>query len=97
MAIGGNVIERSDEAIIGWRSWNLSDDASAPRLLPAGSGVDDAWQPLRAMTARCGVPSILKLGRRVLDKKRSEVTLEELTTEMAGGQELAELSHELKR
>ncbi|MDT7751283.1 MAG: simple sugar transport system ATP-binding protein [Pseudonocardiales bacterium] len=40
---------------------------------------------------------ILKLGRRVLDKKRSEVTLEELTTEMAGGQELAELTHELKR
>ena len=34
---------------------------------------------------------ILKLGRRVLDKKRSEVTLEELTAEMAGGQELAEL------
>jgi hypothetical protein len=25
------------------------------------------------------------------------VTLEELATEMAGGQELAELSHELKR
>jgi len=40
---------------------------------------------------------ILKLGRHVLDKKRSEVTLEELTAEMAGGQELAELSHELKR
>ncbi|HEY8717796.1 ATP-binding cassette domain-containing protein [Pengzhenrongella sp.] len=40
---------------------------------------------------------ILKLGRRVLDKRRSEVTLDELTTEMAGGQELAELSHELKR
>jgi simple sugar transport system ATP-binding protein len=40
---------------------------------------------------------ILKLGRRVLDKKRSEVTLEELTAEMAGGQELEELSHELKR
>src|SRR5215208_4617130 len=40
---------------------------------------------------------ILKLGKRVLDKKRSEVTLEELTGEMAGGQELAELSHELKR
>jgi simple sugar transport system ATP-binding protein len=40
---------------------------------------------------------ILKLGRRVLDKKRSEVTLEELTTEMAGGQELEELSHELQR
>ena len=40
---------------------------------------------------------ILKLGKRVLDKKRSEVSLEELTAEMAGGQELAELSHELKR
>jgi simple sugar transport system ATP-binding protein len=40
---------------------------------------------------------ILKLGRRVLDKKRAEVSLEELTAEMAGGQELAELSHELKR
>ncbi|ALE76269.1 MULTISPECIES: ATP-binding cassette domain-containing protein [unclassified Pseudonocardia] len=40
---------------------------------------------------------ILKLGRRVLDRARSEVSLEELTTEMAGGQELAELSHELQR
>ncbi|ANY08919.1 ATP-binding cassette domain-containing protein [Pseudonocardia sp. HH130630-07] len=40
---------------------------------------------------------ILKLGRRVLDRTRDEVTLEELTTEMAGGQELAELSHELQR
>ena len=34
---------------------------------------------------------ILKLGRRVLDKTRDEVTLEELTAEMAGGRELAEL------
>jgi simple sugar transport system ATP-binding protein len=40
---------------------------------------------------------ILKLGERVLDKKRSEVSLAELTAEMAGGQELAELSHELQR
>ena len=40
---------------------------------------------------------ILKLGACVLDKKRSEVGLDELTAEMAGGQELAELSHELKR
>ncbi|SDQ21580.1 ATP-binding cassette domain-containing protein [Quadrisphaera sp. DSM 44207] len=40
---------------------------------------------------------ILKLGRRVLDRKRSEVGLEELTAEMAGGQELEELSHELQR
>jgi simple sugar transport system ATP-binding protein len=40
---------------------------------------------------------ILKLGRCVLDKKRAEVSLDELTAEMAGGQELAELSHELER
>jgi simple sugar transport system ATP-binding protein len=40
---------------------------------------------------------ILKLGTSVLDKKRSDVTLDELTGEMAGGRELAELSHELKR
>ena len=40
---------------------------------------------------------ILKLGKRVLDKTRDEVTLEELTSEMAGGRELAELSHELQR
>ena len=39
---------------------------------------------------------ILKLGQRVLDKHRNEVTLEELTAEMAGGRELAELSHELQ-
>jgi simple sugar transport system ATP-binding protein len=32
----------------------------------------------------------------VLDKHRNEVTLEELTAEMAGGRELAELSHELQ-
>ena len=40
---------------------------------------------------------ILKLGQSVMDKKRSEVGLNELTAEMAGGQELAELSHELAR
>jgi simple sugar transport system ATP-binding protein len=40
---------------------------------------------------------ILKLGRRVLDRTRAEVTLEELTAEMAGGEELTELSHELQR
>ena len=39
---------------------------------------------------------ILKLGRVVLDVHRDELTLERLTTEMAGGQELAELSHELR-
>jgi simple sugar transport system ATP-binding protein len=40
---------------------------------------------------------ILKLGQAVLDKKRSEVGLDELTRQMAGGDELTELSHELKR
>ncbi|GAB97241.1 simple sugar transport system ATP-binding protein [Kineosphaera limosa] len=38
---------------------------------------------------------ILKLGRVVLDAHRNELTLDQLTAEMAGGQELAELSHEL--
>ena len=40
---------------------------------------------------------ILKLGTGVLDKKRSDVTLDQLTAEMAGGQELEELAHELGR
>lgn len=38
---------------------------------------------------------ILKLGRVVLDAHRSQLSLEQLTTEMAGGQELEELGHEL--
>ena len=38
---------------------------------------------------------ILKLGRVVLDAHRDELTLAQLTAEMAGGQELDELSHEL--
>lgn len=41
--------------------------------------------------------SILKLGEQVLDADRSEVTLEELTYQMAGGGELEALSHELQR
>ena len=40
---------------------------------------------------------ILKLGQAILDKKRSEVALDELTRQMAGGDELTELSHELQR
>jgi simple sugar transport system ATP-binding protein len=40
---------------------------------------------------------ILKLGQAVLDKNRSEVSLDELTRQMAGGDELTELSHELQR
>ncbi|GMA21635.1 ATP-binding cassette domain-containing protein [Arsenicicoccus piscis] len=39
---------------------------------------------------------ILKLGRVVLDAHRDELTLDELTGQMAGGQELEELSHELR-
>jgi simple sugar transport system ATP-binding protein len=39
---------------------------------------------------------ILKLGRVVLDAHREELTLEQLTAEMAGGDELTELSHELQ-
>jgi simple sugar transport system ATP-binding protein len=39
---------------------------------------------------------ILKLGQVVLDAHRDELTLERLTAEMAGGQELTELSHELR-
>ena len=38
---------------------------------------------------------VLKLGRVSLDAHRDEITLDELTAEMAGGQELAELQHEL--
>ena len=40
---------------------------------------------------------ILKLGRTVLDKERSDVSLDELTRQMAGGDELTELSHELQQ
>ena len=38
---------------------------------------------------------VLKRGRRVLDRHRAEISLDELTAEMAGGRELAELAHEL--
>ncbi|GAA4602947.1 simple sugar transport system ATP-binding protein [Actinoplanes octamycinicus] len=40
---------------------------------------------------------ILKLGAAVLDARRGTVTLDELTTQMAGGDELAELARELDR
>jgi len=39
---------------------------------------------------------ILKLGRVTLDTHRSDITLEQLTTEMAGVSELEALSHELR-
>ncbi|GLW28448.1 ATP-binding cassette domain-containing protein [Actinoplanes regularis] len=40
---------------------------------------------------------ILKLGAAVLDAQRGGVTLKDLTTQMAGGDELAELARELER
>jgi simple sugar transport system ATP-binding protein len=40
---------------------------------------------------------ILKLGRMALDRTRAETDLDELTRQMAGGDELATLSHELER
>jgi hypothetical protein len=51
--------ERRDAPITGWRTWNLSDDPSAPRLLPAGSGGRAAWEPLSAAVARCAASAIL--------------------------------------
>ncbi|KQV04798.1 MULTISPECIES: ATP-binding cassette domain-containing protein [unclassified Kitasatospora] len=41
--------------------------------------------------------TLLKRGRMAGSHPRAEITLEQLTTEMAGGSELAELSHELGR
>ena len=40
---------------------------------------------------------LLNMGREVLDATREEVTLEELTMQMAGGGELDSLAHELER
>ncbi len=40
---------------------------------------------------------VLKRGAMNLDAKRSEISLEELTGQMAGGDELEALAHELKR
>ena len=41
--------------------------------------------------------TILKLGRQEINAERADITLEELTAQMAGGEELAALSHELER
>ncbi|KNX37819.1 ATP-binding cassette domain-containing protein [Luteipulveratus halotolerans] len=40
---------------------------------------------------------VLKLGRVALDEEREDLTLDQLTAEMAGGDELAELSHEIRQ
>ena len=39
---------------------------------------------------------VLKLGRVSLDGTKESITLDQLTAEMAGGAELAELAHELQ-
>ena len=41
--------------------------------------------------------AVLKLGRMSLDAKRSDITVEQLVREMAGGDELTALAHELDR
>jgi simple sugar transport system ATP-binding protein len=41
--------------------------------------------------------AVLKLGRMSLDAKRTEITLDHLIKEMAGGDELNALAHELER
>ncbi|AKU16154.1 ATP-binding cassette domain-containing protein [Luteipulveratus mongoliensis] len=40
---------------------------------------------------------VLKLGRVSLDEERENLTLDQLTSEMAGGDELTELSHEIRQ
>jgi hypothetical protein len=40
---------------------------------------------------------VLKLGGMSLDAKRAEITLDQLTSQMAGGDELQTLAHELER
>jgi simple sugar transport system ATP-binding protein len=40
---------------------------------------------------------VLKRGRMSLDRKRDEISLDELTQQMAGGDELETLTHELRR
>jgi hypothetical protein len=50
-----------DEAISGWRAWNLSDGDRGPTLRPIGSGVD-AWPPRRPVEARCGASALLTIG-----------------------------------
>ncbi len=50
------------EPVVGWRTWNLSDDAFGPRLWPAGSGGDLPWPPRRPVEARCTIPRWLAKG-----------------------------------
>jgi hypothetical protein len=53
----------SSETVVGWRIWNLSEDASGPLLWPSGSGADP-WPRRRPVEARCTVPRLLTTGMR---------------------------------
>ncbi|HEX9124153.1 MAG TPA: hypothetical protein VF984_12505 [Actinomycetota bacterium] len=56
--------ERFAEPIRGWRIWNLSEDPERGTLLhPVGSG-SGAWEPRRAVRARCTPPPFVGLTRR---------------------------------
>lgn len=55
-------LEVRAEPVVGWRAWNLSDDAEGPTLWPAGAG-SDAWPRRRPLEARC-TRSRLLTGRR---------------------------------
>lgn len=57
-----DAVDAGSEPVEGWRIWNLSEGATGPSLLPAGSGVD-AWPPRCAVVARCGRPALLPVGR----------------------------------
>lgn len=58
------VRRRREIPIMGWRTWNLSDDLAQPRLMPAGSGATDTWEPRVPMEARCGATPLLTRFRR---------------------------------
>jgi hypothetical protein len=51
------------DAVVGWRAWNLTEDARGPLLLPSGSGTG-AWPRRRPLEAACAVPALLRPNRR---------------------------------
>src|SRR5215217_994533 len=94
-----------DLAVVGlmevWRNFFLGSEMTNGNFPLASLKIRDmkriADEELRKMGIVVNHFIILKLGQAVLDKKRSEVSLDELTRQMAGGDELTELSHELQR
>lgn len=51
------------EPIVGWRAWDLTDEAPDGPLLYAVGASEEAWRPGRAMEARCALPHVLRRGR----------------------------------